>query len=133
MKKSIGLTSLVVALSFFSSGCQTTPNSATNAGATHQSREERIMVTWFKYHDDLVESIRCSMNSDKLRYNAEEAMLARQGIVRDLSIYSHEGKMTKAETDMWYEKLRIAVGTENIAYVDAYQRLTGHATLPQGR
>lgn len=133
MKKYTIVLSVFLFYALFSFGCQTAPNGAPKAGATRQSLEQRVMVTWFKYHDDLVESIRCSMNSDKLRYNAEEAVFARQGIVRDLSLYTYEGKMTKEEADMWYEKLRIAVGKENIAYVDANQRLTGHMTLPQGR
>jgi hypothetical protein len=132
MKKHSSLASFLLFLSLFHCGCQTPSNGVTNAGATLESREERIMITWFKYHGDLVESIRCSADSDKLRYNAEEAILVRQGIVRDLSIYSYEEKMTKEETDMWYEKLRIAVGTENIAYVDAYHRLTGKTTSPPG-
>lgn len=129
MKKFISRTSWAVLGALFVSGCTAAPN----AGATPQSKEEKIMVTWFRYHDDLVESIRCSKDSDRLRHNAEEAILARQGIVRDLSQYQYEGRMSKSDVDVWYEKLRIAVGTENIAYVDAHDRLTGRETSPQRR
>jgi hypothetical protein len=65
---------------------------------------------------------------DGLKSKAEEAIAARQGIVRDLSQYQYEGLMSNPDVEVWYEKLRINLGTENIAYVSAYERLTGKTT-----
>jgi hypothetical protein len=126
MKKYVSvLASLLLLPAFF--GCSAA--NGPRAGAQPEaSREEKIMITWFRYHTDLVEEIRCSSTMDGLKSKAEEAIAARQGIVRDLSQYQYEGLMSNPDVEVWYEKLRINLGTENIAYVTAYERLTGKTT-----
>ena len=117
------LASCIFLPAFF--GCSTTPQVPCHL---HPDVDvgKRIMITWFRYHNDLVEEIRCSSNIEELNKKTEEAIAARQGIVRDLSEYQHEGVMSASDVEVWYQKLKINLGTENIAYVAAYERLTGN-------
>lgn len=88
-----------------------------------QAHQPQIMTTWFRYHDDLVKKMNSASSLEELTRTTEEAIMARQGICRDLSEAQHDGVWTASQCDPWFKELRLAIGKENIAYIDAQNRL----------
>ena len=94
--------------------------------APDQCLQMQVMQTWFKYHSEWVTKLECSSSLQELNYNAEEAIMVRQAICRDLSEAQEEGALTPEQVSEWYSQYRVALGKENIVFCDTYQRLKKH-------
>jgi uncharacterized protein YceK len=110
---------LLIPVFLILSGCA----SSTTVQAPDQSLQMQTMRTWFRYHSDWVAKLECSSSLQELNYNAEETIMVRQGICRDLREAQEDGALTPEQVSEWYSQYRVALGKENIVFCDTYLRL----------
>ena len=111
--------SFLIATFLILSGCASTATTDT----PKKDSQTQVMETWFKYHSECVAKLDASSSLDELKHNAEEAIMVRQAICRDLGEAQECGAMTHEQANEWYAQYRVSLGKENIAFCDTYQRL----------